>query len=164
MLAGELVVYTLTAHNAGPQDATGVELTDNLPAGVTFDSATPSQGTCSHSSGTVTCALGTIADQGSATVEISARPSTAGTITNQASLLSSVGDPDSANNSANAATTVSATPVGYPRPLGATPLSASLVPAYAECTASNRTHGPPLDSASCNPPRAAVELPDHRLA
>ena len=39
-------------------------VTDTLPAGVTFDSATPSQGTCSESSGTVTCALGTLADGG----------------------------------------------------------------------------------------------------
>ena len=28
----------------------------------------------------------------------------------------------------------------------------SLVTAYDECTAPNRTHGPPLDSDSCNPP------------
>jgi len=40
----------------------------------------------------------------------------------------------------------------YPRPVGASPLHASLVTAYEECTAPNRTHGPPLDSPSCNPP------------
>ena len=45
VLEGELLTYSLTAHNSGPQDATGVSLTDTLPAGVTFDSATPSQGT-----------------------------------------------------------------------------------------------------------------------
>ncbi len=42
--------------------------------------------------------------------------------------------------------------VGFPRPRGATPLSASLVPAYKKCTSSNRTHGAPLASASCAPP------------
>ena len=41
---------------------------------------------------------------------------------------------------------------GYPRPKGATPFRVSLVPAFAECTAPNRTHGGPLDSPSCNPP------------
>ena len=41
---------------------------------------------------------------------------------------------------------------GYPRPKGATPLLASLVPAYQPCTAPNRTHGPPLAFGSCNPP------------
>jgi hypothetical protein len=40
----------------------------------------------------------------------------------------------------------------YPTPKGASPLRASLVPAYEECTNPNRTHGEPLDSPSCNPP------------
>ena len=42
---------------------------------------------------------------------------------------------------------------GYARPTGATPLRASLVPAYAACSASNRTHGPPLAFGSCAPPQ-----------
>jgi hypothetical protein len=41
---------------------------------------------------------------------------------------------------------------GYPRPRGATPLRASLVPAYRQCTAPNRQHGGPLNVGSCNPP------------
>ena len=40
----------------------------------------------------------------------------------------------------------------HPRPRGATPLRVSLVPAYNQCTAPNRTHGPPLAFPSCNPP------------
>ena len=40
----------------------------------------------------------------------------------------------------------------YARPRGATPTRLALVPAYAECTAPNRVHGPPLDQPSCNPP------------
>jgi hypothetical protein len=43
----------------------------------------------------------------------------------------------------------------YPRPKGATPIRASLVPAYKQCTASNRTHGAPLAYPSCNPPALA---------
>jgi len=38
------------------------------------------------------------------------------------------------------------------RPKGASPLRASLVPAYKACTAPNRTHGAPLAFPSCNPP------------
>jgi TolB protein len=45
-----------------------------------------------------------------------------------------------------------AAPGGYARPKGATPVRVSLVPAFRPCTAANRTHGPPLAFASCNPP------------
>jgi glucose/arabinose dehydrogenase len=41
---------------------------------------------------------------------------------------------------------------GYPRPKGATPMYASLVPAYAACTTPNRLHGPPLAYQSCSDP------------
>ena len=47
-----------------------------------------------------------------------------------------------------------------PRPKGATPLYLSLVPAYKPCTASNRTHGPPLAYGSCNPPSPGSSEPD----
>jgi len=53
----------------------------------------------------------------------------------------------------------------HPRPAGASPIRMSLVPAYAACAAPNRTHGPPLAFASCNPPtqtsaQATVGTPD----
>ena len=53
----------------------------------------------------------------------------------------------------------------HPRPAGASPMRMPLVPAYAACAAANRTHGPPLAFASCNPPaqtssQAAVGTPD----
>ncbi len=41
---------------------------------------------------------------------------------------------------------------GYPRPKGATPLLASLVPAYRPCSSPTHEHGPPLAFGSCNPP------------
>ena len=63
-------------------------VTDTLPSGVTFDSATPSQGTCSQASGTVTCTLGTINNGGNATVSIKVTPQAQGPITNQASVAS----------------------------------------------------------------------------
>jgi hypothetical protein len=44
---------------------------------------------------------------------------------------------------------------GYARPKGASPLRASLVPAFGACTAANTTHGSPLASPSCNPPAQA---------
>jgi hypothetical protein len=38
------------------------------------------------------------------------------------------------------------------RPKGATPVRVYLVPAYRQCTSSNRTHGTPLAFPSCSPP------------
>ena len=43
---------------------------------------------------------------------------------------------------------------GYPRPKGATPMRASLVPAYNQCTSPNRTHGPPWSHRVLQPARA----------
>ena len=46
----------------------------------------------------------------------------------------------------------------HPRPKAASPVQVSLVPAYQQCAAPNRTHGPPLAFPSCNPP---VQASDH---
>jgi hypothetical protein len=53
----------------------------------------------------------------------------------------------------------------HPRPKGAQPMRLSLVPAFNQCTAPNRTHGPALTFPSCNPPaqtsaQATVGTPD----
>src|SRR5206468_3071288 len=92
--------------NAGPSDATNVQVNDTLPANVTFDSATPSQGSCLQSLGVVTCSLGTLAAGGSASVDVKVRPQAAGPITNQASVSSDAFDGNTQDNSASAATTV----------------------------------------------------------
>jgi uncharacterized repeat protein (TIGR01451 family) len=42
---GDTIIYTVTVTNDGPNTATNVEVTDQIPAGLTFVSATPSQGT-----------------------------------------------------------------------------------------------------------------------
>ena len=41
---------------------------------------------------------------------------------------------------------------GYARPKSASPMTVSLVPAFAQCTAPDRTHGPPLAFPSCSSP------------
>ena len=43
----------------------------------------------------------------------------------------------------------------YVRPLGASPLRIALVPSYAECTAPDLVHGPPLEHGSCGSPQQA---------
>ncbi|MDX2343850.1 MAG: proprotein convertase P-domain-containing protein, partial [Acidimicrobiia bacterium] len=50
-LEGTTVTYTVTVLNAGPANATGVVVEDLLPAGVTYVSSTPSQGSYNDATG-----------------------------------------------------------------------------------------------------------------
>jgi uncharacterized repeat protein (TIGR01451 family) len=55
---GAEFTYSLTVRNEGTADAVNLTLTDELPDGVTLQSATPSAGgTCLESDGTVTCSF-----------------------------------------------------------------------------------------------------------
>jgi uncharacterized repeat protein (TIGR01451 family) len=110
--AGNTLTYSLTVRNGGSADATGVSVTDTLPGGVTFVSATSSSGSCSEASGTVTCTIGDLANGASATVEIKVTPQNPGPITNTASVSGDQPDPDTGNNTASQGTTVVSTPTG----------------------------------------------------
>jgi uncharacterized repeat protein (TIGR01451 family) len=67
--------YTLTVTNNGPNDATNVVATDVLPSGFTFNSANASGGgSCSESSGTVTCTWAALANGAQATATINVTP------------------------------------------------------------------------------------------
>ncbi|HEV3162579.1 MAG TPA: hypothetical protein VGZ22_00965 [Isosphaeraceae bacterium] len=109
---GNNVKYSLTVTNGGPSDATGVTLTDSLPAGVSFVSAT---GGVTPVSGVLTFALGNLAAETSTTVTIVVAPNAAGTLINQASVKGDQSDPTPTDNNATQATTV-ATPVGVDGP------------------------------------------------
>ena len=109
VVAGNIVIYTVTVTNNGPSQATGVVMIDTLPANVTFGSASSSQGSCSEASGTVTCSLGTINNGANASVTITVIPTlTAGgtTITNTAIAASGVNDLSLLNNAISESTTV----------------------------------------------------------
>ena len=99
VFVGHTLTYTLDVRNDGPSTATGVGVTDNLPSGTSYQSATASQGSCSEAGGTVSCSLGTLASGGSASVEIEVTANADGTITNSASVDGDQADPDGANNS-----------------------------------------------------------------
>src|SRR5918999_1292608 len=103
---GRNMTYTLTVTNNGPDAASGVTVTDQLPPSVTFVSATPSQGSCSESGGIVTCSLGTLGNGATATVNIVVKPTTAGTITNTASVTAFDQDPNQGNNADSENTSV----------------------------------------------------------
>ena len=79
---GDVVSFTVSAVNAGPNDATNVRVVDLLPAGLAFVSAAPSAGTYDPSTGTWT--LGTLATGGAATLQIAATVADADAHTNVA--------------------------------------------------------------------------------
>jgi uncharacterized repeat protein (TIGR01451 family) len=102
---GQTFSYTLKASNAGPNDSMSTTITDPLPSGVTFVSATPSSGTCSGTT-TVTCNVGAVFAGDSATVTLTVKAAAPGTATNTASVSSSEPDSNPANNSASASVTI----------------------------------------------------------
>lgn len=107
--AGNQVTYTLTVRNNGPNPAVGVQAVDTLPAGVTYVSSSPSTGSCSVEAQTVTCSLGTLADDAVVTIPVVVRVpagSDATSLTNVARATSTTSDPALGNNSAAVTTTV----------------------------------------------------------
>ena len=98
------LTYTLNVSNFGPDDATGVTVTDTLPPQVTFVSASTG---CFFASGVVTCALGALAgnDSTQATITVTT-PSTTGTISNTATVAGNETDPDTTNNESTIETLV----------------------------------------------------------
>jgi uncharacterized repeat protein (TIGR01451 family) len=106
------LTYLITIQNAGPTAASGVVVGEPLPAGTTFVSATPSQGSCITPApgaiGTMTCNLGGMANGASATVKLVVKVTAAGgaTLSNTASVSASSNDPNNANNAATLTTRV----------------------------------------------------------
>jgi uncharacterized repeat protein (TIGR01451 family) len=103
---GQSFNYVLTGHNAGPVAATGVVITDTLPAGLSISSVTSPGADCSVVNQTVTCPIGTLAVNASATVTVSVRAMVAGVVTNTASIASTLADPVPGNNSDSEQTTI----------------------------------------------------------
>lgn len=116
---GTNVTFTVTATNAGPNAATALQVTDTPPAGLTFVSATPSQGT--YNQGTGVWNVGALAVGASATLQIAATVNGTGPVTNSATRTSSTPvDPNPANDSASVVVTGSTVP-GLPN-TGALPV------------------------------------------
>ncbi len=91
---GSSVTFTLTVANDGPSPATGIEVTDLLPPGLTFTSSAPSQGSYVSASGLWT--VGSLAVGQSETLEIVAVVTTSGFIVNGAEVTAAnEGDVDS---------------------------------------------------------------------
>src|SRR5262249_52371240 len=93
---GDTITFTAIVANTGPDSATAVTVTDQLPAGVTFLSATASQGAYDNVTGIWT--VGTVASAATATLSITVRVIAPAPITNTASVEGDQFDPNTANN------------------------------------------------------------------
>jgi uncharacterized repeat protein (TIGR01451 family) len=105
---GQELTYALTVTNNGPNQATNVTITDDLPLGTTFVRTNSESGSC-EGTGPVVCNVGTLEPGQSRVVALVATASGAGTITNVARVAGEQPDPDTSNNEASADTAV--TPV-----------------------------------------------------
>jgi uncharacterized repeat protein (TIGR01451 family) len=106
---GTNLAYTLQVTNNGPAVAQNVVVTDPLPTQVTYTSSSSTQGSCSQSAGTVTCNLGSISVGGLAVVTINVSAATfssSSLAANTASVTASTSDPNLANNSSTANSTI----------------------------------------------------------
>jgi uncharacterized repeat protein (TIGR01451 family) len=116
--AGNELTYRVTVVNHGPDDAEAVRLVDLLPLGTVLVSATASAGWCPNQPA-VTCELGWMGPNGSASVTIVVRPTVAGELENIATAINSERDPFPENDSA--VTTTFVTPSSSPTPPNPSP-------------------------------------------
>ncbi|MCL4295189.1 MAG: DUF11 domain-containing protein [Anaerolineae bacterium] len=104
--AGDTIIYTVTVFNNGPDDATGVEISDTLPISLTFSKYLATQGI--YTGGF--WAVGNLGNTATATLMIEAKVNTDTTgqvITNTASILAAnQTDPITYNNARQVTITV----------------------------------------------------------
>jgi uncharacterized repeat protein (TIGR01451 family) len=115
--AGLDISYTITVANPGPSDADSVVLSDTIPANTTFRSFTQTTGptfVCNTpiagGTGTVSCSIASLAVDATATftlvVNVNSNVVEGTTISNTASVSSTTGDPNQANNSSTVTTQI----------------------------------------------------------
>jgi uncharacterized repeat protein (TIGR01451 family) len=160
---GGTLTYTVTISNEGPDNASTVSFTDNLPVGTTFLSITPAAGwICSvptvGTNGTVSCSIATLtptSDIFTFDVQVDGGVADSTVLSNTVDVTSATTDPQPANNTSTADATVltvtpglSVTKTGSPDPVAAgTDLSYTIV-------ATNNAASP-LDDATITDPLPA---------
>ncbi len=88
------LVYTISVTNFGPSSATGVVVTDTLPASVTFVSVSRR----ANNAGVVNWTLGTLTNGQVSNLTVTVTAPASGSLTNIASVSTPTGDPNPANN------------------------------------------------------------------
>jgi uncharacterized repeat protein (TIGR01451 family) len=95
------ITWTMVVTNNGPSTATGVKVSDPMPAGNTFVSASSTQGTCTGGA-VLNCDIGTMATGATVTITLVTTPSASGTQTNTVVVSGSRPESNLANNTATA--------------------------------------------------------------
>jgi len=113
-LSGTALTYTIMVFNHGPDTSDNVVIRDLIPAGATFNSVLISNGSCTApapgGTGTVTCTVPILGqNEGDTVIEtlvLNVTPASGSVITDTATVSSATFDPNTADNSATATTTV----------------------------------------------------------
>ena len=97
---GDQITYTIFVTNSGPATATGVQVTDALPAGLTIVNSSVSQGSFNEATGVWSVgSIGTLGGTNSAVLTINTMVDTLGAKTNTAQVTAvNQSDPDSTPN------------------------------------------------------------------
>jgi uncharacterized repeat protein (TIGR01451 family) len=108
---GGPLVYNVTITNKGPADGVNVLLSDPLPAGTSFVSASFTQGTFGAVNGVFSLSIPAVANQGTVTGTITLSPLEEDAITNTLTLTADNPDTDPTNDQGSVTTTISDTAV-----------------------------------------------------
>jgi uncharacterized repeat protein (TIGR01451 family) len=106
---GQSLTYTVKVTNGGPDRATGVTLSDQFPKNAGFGSVSTDHGTCTAKPDKrlISCSLGNLNRDETATITLVIKPTSKGQYTNTATAaLSSPSDPVLTNNTASVTVTV----------------------------------------------------------
>lgn len=139
---------------------------NTLPAGTTFISASGPGWTCAHSNGVITCTRGSLAAGAAPPITVAVQaPASTGTISNTATLVGSLPDPNMANNTATQQTEVNnATPTATTAPPTPTATATSIPASTGTSTPTSTptqtvTGTPPTSTPTATPTRVVTSTP-----
>jgi len=107
------ITWTMVVTNNGPSADTGVKISDPMPAGNTFVSASSTQGTCTGGA-ILNCDIGPMAAGAQVTITLVTTPSATGTQTNTAVVSGDRPETTLANNTATATVQITQQPFTPP--------------------------------------------------